>query len=165
MQHPAGLAHVIRQQGLGDRVAWGKWCYEKLEKKREQGGEKARWKVTDTWCTNFLIRQGQSHQFVADWIGNESVPMKRRRRIQQLELDNFPCGTWVHGKLDSQKSDRCSLCRKALRVEKGANFCEWEVPRETVGHISSAGCKGQKEVVTLAHNNVFRDLMFDIARV
>ena len=28
----------------------------------------------------------------------------------------------------------------------------------------SAGCKGQKEVVTLAHNGVFRDLMFDIAR-
>ena len=82
----------------------------------------------------------------------------------QLELGNFPCGTWVHGKLDSQKSDRCSLCRKAMREEKGANFCEWEVPRETVGHISSAGCKGQKEVVTLAHNNVFRDLMFDIAR-
>ena len=30
MQHPAGLAHVIRQQGLGDRVVWGKWCYEEL---------------------------------------------------------------------------------------------------------------------------------------
>jgi len=48
MQHPAGLAHVIRQQGLGDRVAWGKWCYEKLEKEREQGGEKASWKGADT---------------------------------------------------------------------------------------------------------------------
>ena len=81
-----------------------------------------------------------------------------------LVLGSFPCGTWVHGKLDSQKSDRCSLCRKALRAEKGVNFCEWEVLRETVVHISSAGCKGQKEVVTLAHNNVFRDLMFDIAR-
>ena len=46
----------------------------------------------------------------------------------------------------------------------GSKFCEWEIPRETVGHISSAGCKGQKEVVTLAHNNVFRDLMFVIAR-
>ena len=44
------------------------------------------------------------------------------------------------------------------------NFCEREVPRETVGHISSAGFKGKKEVVTLAHNNVFRDLMFVIAR-
>ena len=50
----------------------------------------------------------------------------------------------------------------------GANFCEQKIPRETVlqtvWHISSAGCKGQMGVVTLAHNNVFRDLMFDIAR-
>ena len=82
----------------------------------------------------------------------------------QLVLGNFPCGAWIHDKLDSQKSDRCSLCRKALRAEIGANICEREIPRETVEHISSAGCKGQTEVVTLAHNNVFRDLMFDIAR-
>ena len=39
-----------------------------------------------------------------------------------------------------------------------------KIPRETVGHISSPECKGQEEVVTLAHNNVFHDLMFDIAR-
>jgi hypothetical protein len=49
---------VIRQQGLGDRVVWGKWCYEELEKEREQGGEKTSWKVADTWCTNFLMRCG-----------------------------------------------------------------------------------------------------------
>ena len=82
----------------------------------------------------------------------------------QLVLGNFPCGAWVHDKFDQQKSDRCSLCRKALRAEMGVNFCEREIPRDTVGHISSAGFKGQKEVVTLAHINVFRDLMFDIAR-
>ena len=40
------------------------------------------------------------------------------------------------------------------------NFREEEVPWETVEHISSSGCKSQKEVVTLAHNNVFPDLMF-----
>ena len=70
----------------------------------------------------------------------------------------------MHDKFDQQKSDRCSLCMKALRAEMGVNFFERNIPRETVGHIFSAGCKGQKEVVTLAHNNVFRDLMFDIAR-
>ena len=164
MQHPAGLAHVIQQQGLGDRVAWGKWCYEELEKEREQGGEKASWKGADTWCTNFLIRPGQSRQFLADWLSNESVPMKSRRRLMQLVLGNFPCGAWVHDKFDQQKSDRCSLCRKTLRAEMGVNFCEREIPQETVGHISSAECKGQKEVVTFAHNTVFRDLIFDIAR-
>ena len=46
----------------------------------------------------------------------------------------------------------------------GENFCEQKIPRETVGRISSPECKGQKEVLTLAHNTVFRDLMFDIAR-
>ena len=45
----------------------------------------------------------------------------------------------------------------------GAHFCEQKkIPRETVGHISSAGCTGQKEVAPIAHNNVFRNLMFDI---
>jgi hypothetical protein len=47
----------------------------------------------------------------------------------------------------------------------GVNFCEKKVLRETVGHISSAGCKGPKKVVTtLSHNDVFHDLMSDIAR-
>ena len=135
------------------------WCYEELEKEREQGGEKTSWKGADTWCTNFPMRCGQSHQFLAEWLNNESVPMGRRRRLMQLVLGNFPCGAWVHDKFDQQKSDRCSLCRKALRAERGVNFCEREIPRKTIGHISSAGCKGQKEVVTLVHNNVFRDFV------
>ena len=45
MQHPPELVHVIRQQGLGDRIAWGKWCYEELEKEREQGGETTSFRV------------------------------------------------------------------------------------------------------------------------
>ena len=49
-------------------------------------------------------------------------------------------------------------------MERGSNFSEEEVPRETIKHISSAGCKGQAEVVTLAHNNSFRDLIFDVTR-
>ena len=145
-------------------MAWGKCCYEELEKEREQGGEKKSWKGADTLCTNFLMRGGQSHQFLAEWLRNESVPMGSRRRLMQLVLGNFPCGAWVHDELDQQKSDPCSLCRKALREEMGVNLCERKIPRETVGRISSAGCKGQKEVVALAHNNVFRDVMFDIAR-
>ena len=143
MQHPVGLMHVIRQQGLGDWTVWGKWCFEEFGKERKQDREKASWKGADTWCTDFLIRPDQSRQFLADWLHNESVPMKRRRRLMQLVLGNFPCGAWVHDKLDSQKSDRCSLCRKALRAEIGANICEREIPRETVEHISSAGCRVQ----------------------
>ena len=28
------VEHKIRQEGIGDRVAWGEWCYEELEKER-----------------------------------------------------------------------------------------------------------------------------------
>lgn len=40
IDHLAGLEHNIRQEGIGDRVAWGEWCYEELEKERGQGEEK-----------------------------------------------------------------------------------------------------------------------------
>ena len=63
--------------------------------------------------------------------------------------------------LPACKSACLQIC---LRVSLGVNFCEQKIPRETVGHISSAGCKGQKEVVRLAHINVCRDLISDIAR-
>ena len=33
-----------------------------------------------------------------------------------------------------------------------------ELPKETIGHIQSAGCLGQKEVVTAAHNACIREL-------
>ena len=63
--------------------------------------------------------------------------------------------------LPACKSACLQIC---LRVSLGVNFCEQKIPRETVGHISSAGCKGQKEFVRLAHINVCRDLISDIAR-
>ena len=61
----------------------------------------------------------------------------------QLVLGNFQCGAWVHDKLDSQKSDSCSLCRKALRAEIGANVCELQIPRETVDTFPVQGVKGR----------------------
>ena len=48
-------------------------------------------------------------------------------------------------------------------MQRGSNVSEKEVPRETVEHISGAGCKGQAQaqaqaqVVTLAHKKAFRD--------
>jgi hypothetical protein len=44
----------------------------------------------------------------------------------------------------------CTLCRKA-HEESGSSWNR-ELPKETIGHIQSAGCLGQKEVVTAAHN-------------
>ena len=36
------------------------------------------------------------------------------------------------------------------------------LPEETIGHIQSAGCLGQKEVVTAAHNVCIRELLQEI---
>ena len=73
--------------------------------------------------------------------------------MMQLVLGNFPCGEWVHDKIDPQPSDRCSMCRRALRMERGSSFSEVEVPRETVEHISSAECK-DKTKWSLLHTTI-----------
>ena len=43
----------------------------------------------------------------------------------------------------------CTLCKKA-HEERGSSW-NGELPKETIGHVQSVGCLGQKEVVTAAH--------------
>ena len=52
------------------------------------------------------------------------------------------------------------MCRKA-HEESGSSWNR-ELPTETIGHIQSAGCLGQKEVVTAAHNVCIRELLQEI---
>jgi hypothetical protein len=53
------------------------------------------------------------------------------------------------------------LCQKVH--EECASSWKGELPKETIGHIQSAGCLGQKEVVTAAHNACIRELRYEIA--
>ena len=73
MVHLAGLEHNIRQKGIGDRVAWGKWCYVELEKERS-GRREVKLEGARMWCANFLIRRGQSNSFLGEWFDNDSIP-------------------------------------------------------------------------------------------
>jgi hypothetical protein len=52
------------------------------------------------------------------------------------------------------------LCQKA-HEECGSSW-KGELPKETIGHIQSAGCLGQKEVVTAAHNAYIRELLQEV---
>jgi hypothetical protein len=52
---------------------------------------------------------------------------------------------------------KSTLCKKA-HEENGSSW-KGELPKETIGHIQSAGCLGQKEVVTAAHNACIRELL------
>ena len=42
----------------------------------------------------------------------------------------------------------CTLCQQ--EYEKSGSSWNGELPRETIGHIQSAGCLGQREVVIAA---------------
>ena len=55
---------------------------------------------------------------------------------------------------------KCTLCKK-VHEESGSSWNR-ELPKETIGHIQSAGCLGQKEVVTAAHNACIRELLQEV---
>jgi hypothetical protein len=48
-----------------------------------------------------------------------------------------------------------------VHEENGSSWNR-ELPKETIGHIQSAGCFGQKEVVTAAHNACIRELLQEV---
>ena len=73
----------------------------------------------------------------------------------QLVGGSFACVAWGYGTIDKQRRDRCSMWRRAMKMQRGPKAGEEEVHRATAVHISSAGCRGQKEVATLAHKRMF----------
>ena len=126
-----------------DEQAWGKECFEDLE--RRDLGKPA----TTTWTTDFLVRGGESREELGKWLRNRAVPWKRRRRLIQVVTDTFPCGQWLH-KIGRRSTAECELCRRIKEMTDGNT--QGDVPVESIGHIQSAGCLGQSEVVTTAHN-------------
>ena len=74
----------------------------------------------------------------------------------QVVTGTFPCGQQLV-KYGYKEKAECTLCKKA-HEENGSSW-KGELPKETIGHIQSAGCLGQKEVVTAAHNVCIRELL------
>ena len=56
-----------------------------------------------------------------------------------------------------KRTAACTLCQEA-HEESGSSW-NGELPKETIGHVQSAGYLGQKEVVTAAHNACIRELL------
>ena len=83
-------------------------------------------------------------------------------------VGSFACGTWGDGTIDKQRRDRCSMWRRAMKMQQEPTHGEEEVPLATVVHISSTGCRmshgGQKEVAAFAHKDMFCEVMLDVAR-
>ena len=151
---PTGAGRAAAKSGkFKDEQAWGKECFEDLESR--ELGEPA----TSSWSTDFLVRTGESREELGKWLRNRAVPWKRRRRLIQVVTDTFPCGGWLH-KIGRRATAECELCRRSKENSEGG--AQGVVPTESIGHIQSAGCAGQSEAVTAAHNKCIRDLMGDI---
>jgi ribonuclease HI len=138
-----------------DDKEWGKACFDDLDKRRM--GRPA----TRTWSTDFLLREKSSKDEIGKWLRNKSIPWQRRRRLLQVVTGTFPCGQQMV-KYRYKNTAGCTLCKKA-HEESGSGW-NGELPRETIGHIQSAGCLGQKKVVTAAHNACIRELLQNIDR-
>ena len=72
----------------------------------------------------------------------------------QVVTGTFPCGQQMQ-KYGYRNTAACMLCQ---REECGGSW-NGDLPKETIGHIQSAGCLGQKEVVTAAHNACIWELL------
>jgi hypothetical protein len=59
-----------------------------------------------------------------------------------------------------KKTAECALCKKA-HEENGSSWNR-ELQEKTIGHIQSAGCLGQKEVIIAAHNACIRELLQEV---
>ena len=116
--------------------------------------------ATRTWSTDFLLREGSSREEIGKWLKNKSIPWQLRRRLLQVVTGTFPCGQQMVQKYGYKKKAECTLCRTA-HEESGSSWNR-ELPKATIGHIQSAGCLGQKEVVTAAHNACIRELLQEI---
>ena len=130
-----------------DEQTWGKQCFEDLEWR--DLGEPA----TTTWSTDFLVRNDVSREELGKWLRNRAIPWKRRRRLIQVVTDTFPCGQWLH-KIGRRATAGCELCQRFQ--EMTGEHGQWNMPAESIGHIQSAGCLGQSESVTAAHNKCIK---------
>ena len=73
----------------------------------------------------------------------------------QVVTGTFPCGQQML-KYGYKRTAACTLCQEA-HEESGSSW-NGELPKETIGHIQSAGCLGQKEVVTATQHACIREL-------
>ena len=107
------------------------------------------WKkpATTTWGAEFLLREGESREFLGSCLHSSAVHKAKKRRTKQVISCSFPCGKWLH-MIGARTSPGCELCKRERKTEVDAT----DIPAETVAHLQNTGCKSQKKSVIWAHN-------------
>jgi hypothetical protein len=133
-----------------DEQEWGKKCFEDLDQRRMG---------RPVYMEYGLLREGSNREEIGKWLKNKSIPWQRRRGVAPGSDWHVPCGQQML-KYGYKRTAACTLCQKA-HEESGSSW-NGELPKVTIGHIQSAGCLGQKEVVTAAHNACIRELLLEM---
>ena len=111
--------------------------------------------TTTTWAAEFLLRDGESREFLGSWINSSAVHEAKKRRVKQVITCTFPCGKWLH-MIRARASPGCELCKRERIMNREVTNV---LPTETLAHIQSAGCKAQKKSVIGAHNRCWKYLI------
>jgi hypothetical protein len=119
------------------------------------------WKkqAATTWAAEFLLREGESREFLGLWINSSSVQEAKKRRVKQVITCSFPCGKWLH-MIGARASLGCELCKRERNMDLKMTYV---LPKEIVEHIQSACCKTQKKSVIGAHNLCWKYLIDPIS--
>jgi hypothetical protein len=138
------------QSDLMDSMRWGWRCMLQLQ-------EADNWEkpAATTWADEFLLRKGESREFLSSWIKSSAVHEAKKRRAKQVITCSFPCGKWLH-MIETRASPGCQLCKRARNKDLKTTDV---LPPETVVHIQSASCKAQKKNVIGAHNRCWKYLI------
>jgi hypothetical protein len=141
-------ASVGAQSDLLDSARWGWSCM--LHLRDTDNWERP---TTTTWAAEFLLRDGESREFLGSWINSSTVHEAKKRRVKQVITCTFPCGKWLH-MIKARPIAGCELCKRIMTREATNGL-----PTETLAHIQSAGCKSQKKSVIGAHNRCWKYLI------
>ena len=135
-----------------------RWGWESMLQLQETENRKP--PTATTLAAEFLLRVGESREFLGLWIISGAIHEAKRRRATQVITCSFPCGKWLH-MIGARSSPRCELCR---REERHGQEAIEHLPEETVAHIQSAGCKAEKKSVIGAHTRCWRYLLCAITK-
>jgi hypothetical protein len=100
------------QSDLMDSTRWGWSCMLQLQGMDDWGKP-----ATTTWAAEFLLRDGESREFLGSWINSSAVHEAKKRRAKQVITCSFPCGKWLH-MIGARASPKCELCKRERTMNR-----------------------------------------------
>jgi hypothetical protein len=106
------VASTGAQSDLMDSTRWGWSCMLQLQ-------EADNWEkpAATTWAAEFLLKDGESREFLGSWINSSAVHEAKKRRAKQVIMCSFSCGKWLH-MIGARASPGCELCKRERNMER-----------------------------------------------